>query len=494
MEDSISVLSLDSQPHTYEIVDKHYATAKTLDHDSSEMQHTPDGENPFALSHYEYSQIPDQTAEAAAAGHEFPGTAELSSCMEYLPAKNEKQLENDQYRLVEVPVLKTSTALGYDASSTDREPAGDLQPMTNGQYEFARVPSDDAVQLCSDKQSLAADFMKMVSDRYEFADVPTQQVQPTAAANPHSVASSNSDKLLPTGDQIQMISDRYEFAEVPDQNSPSGSSIVSSKEKLESPEDDNEEGTTKSKKGYFKLDILDLNSHDGHGFAEAEGNDKKVYINLQAINSDHSSDDLDCEYSHVAHLDTGCTNSYSHINVAETKSKHTHTHSHTDLNSEASHNYSHVNTINGKMLSPGYFHLDTTKIEFSKEVINTKGYSHLEITEACDSDTNHSDGANSQGDHDQGRLAQNFSDKDATKTRWQNQFISQGYSHLEVAETEGLEEGYQQESSRGYSHLDIAAENQTTSGYSHLDVTEIQSISEEPPKINVSKGYSHIDI
>lgn len=343
--------------------------------------------------------------------------------------------------------------------------------------------------------------------QYEFAEV-------TFEENGCGASSTAMDKA-PLSYPKQKLSDRYEFAQPDEEQTSPEFDIYSSTENLELA--GNNKSSTETRKGYYNVSIQDFDSCDSHQTADSQVDNKtmdkgtKLYINVGTDSRPDAEVRVHHGYSHLDVLldsDVDCSNSYSHIHLAETDSNHTHSRS--ELSSKTSHSYSHINTMDGKLVSSGYFHLDTNKPDTSTglsptsggkrastqtsygtlgngKITTTKSYSQLDIgqMETLQVDFTHKLQIQRE---ERGQERDIHSTERGPPTS--RVPVLSTLPRLDMLAAEGS----QQEVSKGYSSLDIG-ESQCTKGYSHLDIAEMHSNSEQIHEDPYgSKGYSHLDI
>lgn len=344
------------------------------------------------------------------------------------------------------------------------------------------------------------------SGQYEIAEV--QQIH-----------EENSCGVPSTMDKATPLGDRYEFAQPNEQQTTSLEfDIYSSTENLALTGNNSNKASTETRKGYYDVCIPDLDSSESHQTSnktlEMNGYGTKSYINVHFTDTDSG---VHHGYSHLDLLDSdvNCNNSYSHIHLAETDSNHTHSRS--ELNSNTSHSYSHINTMDRELVSSGYFHLDTNKPDTSNgtsptsggkrasarckretpygtlgngKITTTKSYSQLDIGQMETLQVHLTNQLQIQGE-ERGR-GQDIPSTEREPPTFRVPVITLGgtVSHLDMLAARCS----QQEVSKGYSSLDIG-ESQSTKGYSHLDITEMHSSSEQICEDSCgNKGYSHLDI
>ena len=311
-----------------------------------------------------------------------------------------------------------------------------IKVLENPMYACRATPTSD-----NEEQDFTIAY-NILGHAYEPVDVAeTNDITRSTMATRYEFAEIHSPIKEP-GNRRQLPTGRYEFAETSVQqlNTPLEYEIPSSTENLASMEEDSKDP---AKWSLYPKDTLES---------------RYTYMHLDTTN-------------------TRSTHDYSHIHVADTE--HHRRHSHVD-NKDRSHSYSHISTTDGK-LSSGYFHLDTGELAAEKgcnapPVVKTghiKGYSHLDITESANSETE-----------------RNIQNLPATTNG-----VPKGYSHLDIPEIQVTDPGHshlnrmetnQEDVSKGYSHLDIAEnqdryvtktggnyyERETKGGYSSLNIEE----------------------
>lgn len=497
--------------------------------------------------HYEYAEVP-QTGCSVTTGREHTKSKSEwgGHCCREVPASRERSAAVvgcsdtqclDTQCLVQwgrqFPEQHVSTTSRHKSPFTPPKEMGNWADIGQGQetlLECAVPPAIDksqATAVCSN------------DGRYEFAEVSV----PLQSGESVSLSMDNEA----TGCPKQTLSSRYEFAQPPDQQT--SLDIYSSTENLAlagslSTEIDIH---TEAERGHYNVHTpANLDPCDDHQIPNIctamDCNDTKSYVNVDTYSRHSAEVRVHHGYSQLDLLDADidCTNSYSHIKIAETESNRTHSRS--EFRNDTSHCYSHINTTGGELISPGYFHLDTDKPETSTgtapfssrkrtsakckpgsvqtplgndRIATAKSYSQLDIGQSEAAHLHASIGGskgycqmqNTSGQAEPGRQELLWGKREPPNFRVPVITLGRSKSHLDDSEVKEVH----QNTSRGYSSLDIG-ENQGSKGYaqqsmvtpkSHLRDSEVKEAHQETSRgyssLNIGenqgpKGYSQLDI